>query len=457
MRRLLPSAAACLALLVAAPTSSATIYGVESNSELVNSSVTRASQARTLDRMRLQGVRIVRVNMGWNEIARDSCRTRPVYLLRRHDNGCYDWRVFDGVVQEAQARRITVLASVSRAPRWLHGSSNPSYLGRTGAQWRRSALHYSAFMEAAAKRYSGIGHGYVRRWTVWNEPNSKTYFAPINTRAERIAAPKRYAQMYGMTAVAMRRASPHAVLAVGPTGPRGTIAPLNYIREVQAALPRFLPGTIASKRSYIGAWAHNPYPGVSRAPSRGIVKLPWIGMANVSDLFRQLDRSPLTRGKQVWATEFAYQTNPPDRTLGISPHLQGRYIAESFDWLDSKRRIPVLIWYGFTDGDRLIDWQGGTYFANGRPKVSLLWWRRPISVPVSSTRRGGMVRVWSRSNVNPYRGRIAMSTNGRTWRLLSMRGRRGDGTTVQTMRLFRTTWFATWDGVRGPARVVRVR
>jgi hypothetical protein len=459
MLRLLPFAAVCLAALCAAPAASATLYGVESNAELANSNVTRESQRATLDKMRAQGVRIIRANVHWNEAAPEACNGQSPAQLRDPDNACYDWRVFDGIVEESKAHGIQVLVSVTQAPHWLQGSSDPRYLGTTAAQWARSVMHYSAFMAAAARRYApGSAHGVVRYWTVWNEPNSVNYFRPMNTRTLVNAAPARYAQLFAQSAIAIKSVNSVAQVALGPTGPNSSPwKPYSYVKAVERNLPRYLPGTGAKERSYVAAWAHNPYPGVGTAPSRGVAKLPTIGMSNIRELVRLLDAYPLTRGKPIWATEFAYQTNPPDDVLGIAPPLQGRFLAESFDWLSSTGRVPIAIWYGFTDPVNIADWQGGTYYFDGRAKPSMLWYRRPISIPVSLTRRGLRVRVWARSMVNPAGTRINYSYDGRHWRLLPISGRRSDGTTIVSFRMFRKTWFATWDGTgRGPARVVNV-
>lgn len=459
MRRFLPVLAAVSLILSVPASASAVTYGVEANNDLANSNRTTEQRTETLDRMQAQGIKVVRVNMGWNELA-GACGGVDASALANHEHACYSWGVFDEVVQLANDRGILVLASISRAPQWLHGSSNPSYVGASGTEWSRTVLHYEAVMQAAATRYRrGSSFGNVRMWTVWNEPNSPTYFAPMNTAALKRAVPRRYAQMVARAAVAIKKVDPYAYVAAGPTGPTGGragIRPITFLQQVQAALPIFLPGTGTAERRFVQAWAHNPYPGTTIAPSRGTISSPSVGMANIRDLFAQLDRSPVTRGLPVWATEFGYQTNPPDRIVGISPAVQGRFMAEAYDWLDTTRRVPIAIWYGFRDPDQIADWQSGTYYANGTAKVSRLWQMRPVSVPVDRVRRGQAVRVWARSMINPLATRIAFSTDGRAWRLLPTTGRRSDGTTVQSVRLSRTSWFATWDGARGPARIVRV-
>jgi hypothetical protein len=464
MRRILPFAVAWLAVLLAPTTASATLYGVESNGEFINSDRTLAQQEAALDKVVAQGGDVVRVNVGWNDVA-GSCTGQSPADLRNPDNPCYSWGVIDNLVQAANTRRVLVLATVSRAPEWLQGSTDPFFLGTTNSQFARSVDHFSAFMGALAERYrTGSTHGFIRMYTVWNEPNSSNYFKPMTTAYLRSLAPRRYALLYARSAIAIKLANPDAQVAIGPTNPTGNpsgrppgIAPLTFMAGVQRALPAMLPGTGSFERRYLSAWAHNPYPGIGTAPSRGTMRAPQVGMANVRDLFVQLDRAPVTRGLRVWATEFGYQTNPPDRTLGIPAGLQGRFAAESFDWLDSTGRIPVQIWYGLTDPVQLSDWQSGTYYSSGRAKSSVLWWRRPISVPVTSVRYGTRVRVWARSNVSPTATRIAISYDGRRWRLLAISGRRGDGTLITLVPITRRTWFATWDGTRGPARVVGVR
>ncbi|MCB0878496.1 MAG: hypothetical protein KDC46_05895, partial [Thermoleophilia bacterium] len=273
----------------------------------------------------------------------------------------------------------------------------------------------------------------------------------------------RYAQLLARTAVQIKKANRFALVAAGPTGPSGGrygTPPITFLAIVQRNLPRFLPGAGYFERRWVDAWAHNPYTGFKNPPSRGTIRAPRVGMSNIRDLFTQLDRHYVTRRKPVWATEFSWETNPPDPDYGISPYLQGRYMAEAFDWLDRTRRVPVAIWYGFTDADNIAtDWQSGVRYIDQRKKFSWYWFQRPVSVNVTSVRRGQSVRVFARSNVRPGGTRIAWSENGRAWRLLPLKGRRSDGSMIQSVRIYRKTWFATWDGsgTRGPARIVNVR
>jgi hypothetical protein len=441
--------------------------GAEANGELINPDVTPARQAAVLDKLDAQGVSIIRANVQWVNIAR-SCGGQSSTQLRSDANACYDWALIDGLVSGAEARGMQLLFSVSGAPRWLHGTSNTAFVGGTATQWRRTMDHYPAFMAAIASRYDFSSKiGTVRYWTIWNEPNSKTFWSPMFSTSQRAIAPARYAALYGKAAPAMKAVSPRAVIAPGPTGPNSSPwKPAAYIRELQRLLPTYLPGTtMAQKRSYIGAWAHNPYPNSYYGPKgnprtgRSYTHRDSLGIAQIDDLVRLLDSSSLTRGKNIWATEFAWETNPPDDFFGITPTQQGRYLAEAFDVLDRTGRVNIGVWYGLTDPpDDAQDFHSGTYFNSGRPKPSLASYRLVISASATSVRRGQSVQLYARANTNRRATRIMYSADNRTWRLLPLKGRRSDGSIRTSVRMTRKLYFSTWDGTqRGQTRVVGVR
>ena len=72
----------------------------------------------------------------------------------------------------------------------------------------------------------------------------------------------------------------------------------------------------------------------------------------MNDLFRQLDRSPVTRRKAVWATEFAYEKMPAERKNGVSFANQANYMADAMGIAAKTKRVPLFIWYVMTDPAR---------------------------------------------------------------------------------------------------------
>ena len=479
MRSLSPRRVAALASLflvlvgtaaLAPVSASAMTMGVEANGELANPGRTPADQAAALDRLQAQGATLIRLNVSWQQVA-EGCAGQQLSALRDNTNACYDWSVYDSLVSLASARNIQLLFSVTRAPSWLQANKpatllekeKPYWVGATSADWTRTTQFYPAFITAIATRYnSASAIGTVKLWTIWSEPNSKTFWLPINS-----ASPSRYAVLYSLSAQALKAANPAATVAPGPTGPNSTIKPVPYIKAFQKAIVKLLPGaTIKAKQRFLGAWAHNPYPviyaptGNPRYMGHTFIDKNALGMAQTRDLIRLLDSAPITRGLKVWATEFGWETNPPDNTRNaISLARQAQYIPEAYDLLDATGRVTIGVQYLLSDpvDPTNIDFQSGTYFANGTPKPSFYAYQRMISTNVTRLKRGGAVIIFAKANTAPRKTAIMFSANGRTgWKVLSS-PRRADGSIRRVLRMQKTMYFATWDGLkRGPSRAVVV-
>lgn len=392
----------------------AVLIGMESNRELVNTTQTPELQAAALDLMKEQGVQVVRANGRWYDIV-GGCAEQSAAALIDHTNPCYSWARIDSLVKQANDRGMSVLLSFQQNPSWLFpgtpdtAASDPQYfMGRTNAEFARAVSFITSFYRAAASRYNaGSAHGVVKFWTVHNEPNSAYYWGATPN-------PARYAQLYGSVAQGIRAASPKALIAPGPTGPtggKGGIKPVRFITLFQRSVGKYLPGSMAKKRSYINAVAHNPYPDSFNGPSYFLRSQPKdnISMGSIDKLARLLDSHAITRRTKIWATEFGWQTRP-EPSQWVTSQQQARYVAEAFDWLDSKRigkqgRVQIGISYGLTDTDDLVDWQSGTITNAGVKKPSFAMFQRMISV--SAADRSGRVkkntraRIWGRSNVNP--------------------------------------------------------
>ena len=201
--------------------------------------------------------------------------------------------------------------------------------------------------------------------------------------------------------------------------------------------------------------AHNPYPSTYSQPtvSAGVDNPQVIRMAKIDRLFKMLDSHPLTKNSKVWATEFGWETTGPGK---ISEARQAQFIAESFDFLDSKRRVELGISYGLTDPKDLNDWQSGTYRPNGVAKLAVKMMQRMVSVPKAGTtnkvKRGTIVRVWGRSNVSPKTGVLAYTIPGKkckpgfVWCLVPKQKRAFDGSIVASMKIMQPKiTFATYD------------
>ncbi|MCB0879441.1 MAG: cellulase family glycosylhydrolase [Thermoleophilia bacterium] len=414
------------AMLVAPAGASAIMVGMESTHELVNTTQSNEQREHALDLMKEQGVQVVRANWRWYEVAA-GCGGQSTTALSDPDNACYDWSRLDNLVESATDRKMQVLLSIQQNPEWAnHSATNRYYMGGTQTQFNFVKAHFAAFYGAAAKRYNGYnGHGLVRYWTVHNEPNSKVYWGSTPN-------PARYAQLYGATARAIKAVNTRALIAPGPTGPtggRGGMQPVLFIKAFQRNVTKYLPGSMANKRRFINAWAHNPYPNFQKQPSFYDPRRQnrnSITMGTIDKLFQTLDASPITRRTKVWATEFGWETRP-ERVTYTTSARQAQFIAEAFDWLDSKRlgrigRVQIGVQYGLSDPETLTgDWQSGTLLNNGvTKKPSFFMFQRMISVPQAGlsglVRANTKLRVWGRSNVNPSGTQLAYRILGQKCR-----------------------------------------
>jgi hypothetical protein len=206
----------------------------------------------------------------------------------------------------------------------------------------------------------------VRLWTAWNEPNLRVFAAPIS--------------------------------------------PSLYVRHVLnpawAALHR-------ANRANRDGYAANPHP-VSRNetpfydPCRNCLTLTMARLGKIRRLVTRLwgARTPL------WLTEYAYETNPPDRARGIPPARQALFVGQSALRVWQQPGATLLIWFLVRDEPRLAGWQSGLFTAAGVPKPA----RAAFALPLAQiSRHRTRTVLWGQ--VRPGSGRrpcaIQRVRNGR--------------------------------------------
>src|SRR5262249_44011714 len=150
---------------------------------------------------------------------------------------------------------------------------------------------------------------------------------------------------------AIHRVRPGALVAGGVTAPRGAtggVSPVAWIAGMAKAHAR------------LDAYAHNPYPLEPRETplAGGCERRQTITMATPSKLLRDVRRAfgPHVR---IWLSEYGYQTNPPDRFLGVSRAKQARYLDEAALRAYLAPRVDMLIQFLVQDEPELGGWQSG--------------------------------------------------------------------------------------------------
>jgi hypothetical protein len=248
--------------------------------------------------------------------------------------------------------------------------------------------------------------------------------------------------------VQLHAASGSNLVAGGVTSPRATasgVAPRRFMQGMKAAHAR------------LDVYAQNPYP-ISRGetPTHATcVRCTVLTMADLSAI-----RAAVTKyfgGRTgLWLTEYGYQTNPPDRLLGVSYALQAKYIAAAALRVWQQPGANVLIQFLVRDEPNVGGWQSGLLTVGGTAKPSYHAFALPLA---QVSRHGATAVLWGQ--VRPGSGTRAYAIQwftGGGWRSLGAAARTdSSGTFQRSVTLPRGARVRLWSpaaGYAGPALVL---
>jgi hypothetical protein len=382
VRRLAVVVAAVAALLVPSLASGSpnVQYGIQDDAWLAYGPGTLQQRIAKLEAL---GTQIVRYNVRWDQVA----LRRPKQATSPADPA-YRWQVPDAVLQGLHNAGLDVVVGLLGTPGWANGGQATNYAPKLGAD-------FGNFAYAAARRYP-----WVRKWLIWNEPNQRRWLIP-DTPAVYVT------RLLNPAYAAIHRATPAARVGGGVTAPRGNlggVAPVNWIAGMKAAGAR------------LDAYAHHPYPS-SKAETPitgGCDHCLTITMATLPRLLTTVARA--FGPKPIWLTEYGYQTNPPDRLLGVSPALQARYLGQGALRAFQAPRVEMLIHYLYRDEPDVARFQSGLVYLNNSPKPALEAFQLPLA---QVDRSGASVDLWG--EVRPGSGRRVYRLQllvGGAWRWL---------------------------------------
>jgi hypothetical protein len=425
--RLLPAALVAAFLVLLAPSFAAASpyarYGIQDDAWLTAGPGTLEERLDTLDRL---GVEVVRYTLRWDQIA-----ARRPRNARSPVDPAYGWGSSDAILKGLRERGIAAMVTIYGTPRWANRGRAPNWAPKSASTFR-------SFVHAAVGRFP-----WVRHWLIWNEPNQRRWLRPTSARV--------YTQRLLNPAYAVIKSRKRgAKVGGGVTAPRGNVggvSPVAWIRGMRAARARF------------DAYAHNPYPlrpGRETPFAGGCAHCATITLADLERLLREVRRS-FGRGKRIWLTEWGYQTNPPDRFVGVSPARQARYVADAALRVFRAPRVDFLIGFLVRDEPTPARWQSGLIWMSGTAKPSYRAFMLPLA---KSSRRGLRTVVWGqvrpRSGRQPYR--LQQFRRGRWHSVGGQSWTNGRGFFQRTVRAGSGARFRTWsprDRVYSPVLTVR--
>ena len=309
----------------------------------------RPYRAAMLDRVQGTGARIVRVLIRWYLTAPERPRTGgpPFFVPRLHE--------IDELVANANARGLEVLLSIWGTPGWANGGLGPNHAPDDPSELGR-------FARALADRYPT-----VRRYAIWNEPNTEQFLAPQFDERGSSVAPAIYARLYRAAYDGIKKARPDALVAIGETSSHGRDAPSRGRAQDTHSPARFARLLAEQEPALLfDAWGHHPYPVKGgQAPDHAS---PWpsVTLTCLERFGEALDRWFGRDEIPLWITEYAHEATP-DEPRGIAPGLQARYAARALELAAGVERVRLFVWFTFRD-DQTNAWQSGLLDGRGRER-----------------------------------------------------------------------------------------
>jgi hypothetical protein len=432
-----------------------------------------------LDELKSLGVDIVKVRVSWRGVAPSSAsRTKPSFNAA--DPAAYPesgWAPYDAIVRGAAARGMGVYFQLGgSAPEWATGGK------RNSAVYEPNANEFKSFVQAVGTRYSGsfggsagssgtpgggtpiplpgplassIGAGSgttaaqaasaalprVTLYSVWNEPNLKSWLAP-QTKKKVPYAPVIYRRLLYAAADGLK-ASGHGsdqllvgeLLPFARSGRTGStkLRPLAFMRELACLNAKFRPykGKAAKVRGCRGKFRKLPGTGLAFHPytlgGGPDVKTPNKDDASIGTLSRvtkTLDRlyskrRLAKRRMPLWITEFGFQSSPPDRYATPLKRIP-RFMGQSERIAYRNRRVASYSQYPLLDDAALGGFQSGLRFKNGKAKKGVY---NAFAHTIYAVRSGSRVQVF---------GCERAATSSSTFTIEGRVGKRGKWKTLAT-------------------------
>jgi hypothetical protein len=339
------------------------------------------------------GVDRVRVSAFWEGNAPEGASRPAGFDAANPDDPRYRWAALDRVVQSAAAHGLRVMLTITTpAPQWA---------AARGGLWRPSPAEFGAYGEAVGLRYGSL----VDQYGIGNEPNQGGWLQPQSDR-HGLISPHVYRALVQAAYPRIKRVDPGSVALIGnlassgsrARGRRAPIRPLRFLREMACVDGRFRPVRSGPCRGFqpvpLDAIGHHPY-SFFQPPARPLRNRDDAGIADGRRLLRTVDR--LVRagrlrpsgGRRVdlYYTEFAYQTNPPDPFAGISLARQSRWLQQAAYVAWRTPRVRGLNQFRLTDGAvqgrgvaAFREFQSGLLFRDRRPKPAYRAFPHPVVV-----------------------------------------------------------------------------
>jgi hypothetical protein len=381
----------------------------------------QSTQAAGLDEAKALGADVLRANVIWSRYAPSPTSTKRPKGFDGKDPDAYGaaFAALDSFVSGAQARGMQVLLTpTGPIPAW---ASRCKGSVKARSTCKPDPKLFGAFVRALGKRYPT-----VKTWSIWNEPNLRSWLTP-QYEVKRGQAVQTSAYMYrqlATSAIAGLRATGHSSktdqIWIGETAPLGDDpsgcsaqrklrAPSRCAKSITKTSPStFLRGVFCLstrggtlrgaegkdqhcsryKKLAVNGYAHHPYTRGGSRPPLSKTNAGEITIGTASRLTKLLDqagrRKRIPSRLAVHYTEHGWQTNPPGvhDAFAVTDAQQAEYINQS-DWIAYKnRRVKTVAQYKIVDDPNIAAGfqMGLRLFSGGARKPAYDAYKLPIYV-----------------------------------------------------------------------------
>lgn len=283
--------------------------------------------------LRSLGVTRLRVNVLWAYSlpkAQYNARSRPA-------ERSYNFNQYQTMLDEAADHGIRVHASLTGpAPRWATGDR------KRVSGFKPNASDYAEFATAAATAFKGR----VDRYSIWNEPNWKSWLGPIASQASL------YRGLYTKGYAAIKQADPRAKVLIAETSPSQRAgfsqSPLAFLRGITCVNAKYKK-TRSCPALKADGYAHHPY-DFNHAPNFQGKNPDDVTIGTLSRLTKALDKlSRAGRLRQngggrmpIYLTEYGYFSSGH---RAVKTSLRTKWLKQAYSIALANGRVKSQLQY----------------------------------------------------------------------------------------------------------------